>query len=253
MVTTWQVDADEAVLVEADPADAAEHRAALGTPPGPLAIPASSRDRRLRTTLLVLAAVGCVGWLAVADVNPAPQPAPPVATSRSADDPAMAWIQSNVPLGARLLTDGPTPPSGYPAAPAAGQDVSGFDYFVTSAGALPAEGTPAAQAWRSSVPVAVFDRLQVRRILVSTDPTPQAPEADRADRLLAGTALLSNPGIAASPDAQAVLAGGELDLRAATLPRRPRSASGGAAGRDRRSGRRGRRGDAGPVHRRLHR
>ena len=41
-------------------------------------------------------------------------------------------------------------------------------------------------------------------------------DADRADRLLAGTALLSNPRIDASPQAQSTLTVGGLDLRAAS-------------------------------------
>jgi hypothetical protein len=40
-------------------------------------------------------------------------------------------------------------------------------------------------------------------------------EADRADRLVAGTALLSNTRVVASPQAQERLAAGGLDLRAA--------------------------------------
>ena len=70
--------------------------------------------------------------------------------------------------------------------------------------------------WRSSVPAAVFDHVQVRRILPADNPIELTRETDRADRLLAGTALLANRGITASPEARSVLARGALDLRAAT-------------------------------------
>lgn len=76
-----------------------------------------------------------------------------------------------------------------------------------------------ATVWKSSIAVAIFDDVQVRYILALTPPDQiqRDRDADHADRLGAGTALQNNPQLMSSPTAKAILAAGELDLRAAAV------------------------------------
>jgi hypothetical protein len=179
--------------------------------------------RTIRTAFLVvilLAAFVGVGWVLAAAIGSNGGHQSTSQNVLGSEDPATAWIHANLPRDARILFDGPAPPPGYPSASLdeAGHDWQRFDYFITSdTNIVPPSDDSAAAVWRSSTPVAIFVALQVRRIFAST-PTelPQARDADRADRLTAGTALLANPGIDASPDATAILARGGLDIRAAT-------------------------------------
>jgi hypothetical protein len=191
-------------------------------PPGLFEIPraggrAWKARRMIRSLLMVLVVgvVGCLGWLAFAHIN---RLVPGAALRQSSDSPVMAWILDNLPQDTRLLTDGPAPPVGYPSASwaAAGKRWHDFDYFLTNTTDPAAPDPTRAAVWQSSIAAAVFDNVQVRQIVENPDEIRQTREADRADRLQAGAALLQNPGIDPSPEAKTVLAYGGLDLRAAT-------------------------------------
>jgi hypothetical protein len=191
----------------ATPDNVGRHRA---SPPAAL-----RRVPRLLALVVFIWALGCVGWVAATRLNRPPQPTS-TAAEQSVDDQATAWIKANLTADTRLLTDRAIPPEGYPATSVAtAGDWQDYDYLITSA-TVPGPDAVAATVWRSSIAVAVFDGVQVRRILPSADLVLQTRDADRADRLVAGTALLGNPRVEAAPDTKSVLAAGGLDLRAAT-------------------------------------
>jgi hypothetical protein len=136
----------------------------------------------------------------------------------AADADAADWIRANLAGDVKFLTNGHFAPVGYPSSSIdkPDQDWHSFDYLLTAPGADAPLDAAMAQVWQSSVPVAIFPTVQVRRILQTPlTETLRTREADRADRLMAGTALLSNSNVTASPQAQAELASGGVDLRAA--------------------------------------
>lgn len=162
--------------------------------------------------------MGIVATFAWATTNPRPLGVDASISTPTADADAADWVRSNIPSDAKFLTNGHAVPSGYPNSPIdqSDQDWHDFDYLLTSPGADPPLDASVAAVWESSIPVAVFPDVQVRRILrTPLAETIRTREADRADRLVAGTALLSNPRIAPSAQAQAIIAAGGLDLRAA--------------------------------------
>lgn len=177
---------------------------------------------RLRGVLLVaggalalIVVAASIGWLPTTrdDTGAVASTALPAIEPKAAD-----WIRSNLPADARLLTDGQTAPNDY-SAQRLGESAQAwdtFDYLLTSSDLNPPADAPVTPVWHSSLPVAVFSAVQVRRIL-SGGPAEmlRTREADRADRLTAGRALLENPRVMSSPQAQAVLVQGGLDLRAA--------------------------------------
>jgi hypothetical protein len=189
--------------------------------------PSSGRHRRSigRTRLriaeiLLVAIVIAAGVVAAVAWTTSAQHQRSAAASMSvptADADALDWMRENLPVDAKLLTDGHPVPAGYSGSPVgSSQDWRTFDYLLTAPGIDPPLDTSVTQVWQSSVPIAIFPTVQVRRILQTPlAETLRTREADRADRLVAGTALLSNPNITASPQAQAGLTSGGLDLRAA--------------------------------------
>jgi hypothetical protein len=180
----------------------------------------AERPRRWLATWAIVAAVLVVGgvvaslvWTTTSNRSAMES----VASATAVDPDAAEWMRSNLPDGTRLLTDAQAAPPGFPNSSVGqpDQDWHAFDYLLTKPGDPPLDTTVAA-VWQASVPVAVFPTVQVRRIVATApDETLRTREADRADRLVAGTALLSNPSITASPQAQTTLAAGGLDLRAA--------------------------------------
>jgi hypothetical protein len=184
---------------------------------------APSRRRVARITLALLAAlavIGHVGWLAFTHTSAAPQLGTASATTQQRSGPA-DWIRANLPTGSYLLADGFDPPAGYqPVSLAiAGQNWNNYSYLVTATTTAPPAGSALATVWKSSTAVAVFDDVQVRRILPLTPPDQiqRNRDADQADRMRAGAALQNNPQLVSSPAAKAILVAGELDLRAATV------------------------------------
>lgn len=180
-------------------------------------------DRRARRRIaagvaaaaVAVAVVAAVGWVATSHS----QRSADAAVSVSAGDADAAdWIRSNLSDDVRFLTNGHQAPAGFPSSPIdqPDQDWHAFDFLLTAPGTDPPLDESVAVVWQSSIPVAIFSGVQVRRILQTPlAETLRTREADRADRLLAGTALLANPDITASPQAQAGLTAGGLDLRAA--------------------------------------
>jgi hypothetical protein len=181
---------------------------------------AAARHRRWLATWAIVAAVLVVGGVVASIVwtTASKRSAMESVASATAVDPdAAEWMRSNLPEGTTLLTDAQAAPPGFTNSPVGqpDQDWHAFDYLLTKPGDPPLD-TKVAAVWRASVPVAVFPTVQVRRIIqTAPEETLRTREADRADRLVAGTALLSNPHIMASPQAQTTLAAGGLDLRAA--------------------------------------
>jgi hypothetical protein len=163
---------------------------------------------------------GCVLWLAVADTSAASRPG-----SRSAiappDSAAADWIRTNLPLDVRFLTDGPAAPAGYSAVSVASAVANwrNYGYLMTASTTAPSPREAVAVVWRFSTAVAVFESMQVRRIMPMSTPDQirRDRDADRADRLRAGDALQKNAAVTLSPHAKAILANGELDLRAAAV------------------------------------
>lgn len=184
---------------------------------------ASERPRRHRGPFAVgavasVCVLAAVGWFAVARPEPAPASDPVVAATPCAPE-ASAWIRANVPTSSKLLTDGCAPPPGYPtSAITRAQDWRDFDYLLTTHTGAPEGDAVASPVLTSSLAVAVFDGVQVRRIVASEpgDPPPSR-DADLDARLRAGRDLLRNPLITVSAIAQPVISRGELDLRAAAV------------------------------------
>lgn len=166
-------------------------------------------------TVAVVGALVIAGWLLTTRRE---HSAPPLTAAPTVEPAAAEWIRGNLPSDTRLLTDGPSPPPDYTATPisASGIDVRNFDYLLTSPRSDPPPDAAVAPVWQHSIPVAVFEKVQVRRIeRTPADAILRSREADRADRLTAGTALLENPGMVIAPQPEAILAAGGLDLRAA--------------------------------------
>ena len=176
------------------------------------------------TMLAGFAVVGHVGWLAFTHSSAASRPdMASVTKPQRSGAPAADWIRANLPNGIRLLADGFDPPAGYqPVSLAtAGQNWNHYSYFVTATTTAPPAGSALATVWESSIAVAVFDDVQVRCILPLTPPNQiqRNHDADQAERMRAGAALQNNAQLMASPTAKAILATGQLDLRAAAVLR----------------------------------
>ncbi|MCG5431006.1 hypothetical protein LV457_01670 [Mycobacterium sp. MYCO198283] len=145
------------------------------------------------------------------------QPAP-VSADATSDAAAHAWLADSLPTGSRILVDRVNPPAGFPAATvaSAGQTWRSFDYLVTvETGTSVPSDSVVASVWPSSVPVALFERLQVRQI--EGDVAPQElvrrQRSELADRVRAGVALSANPGITVTEQVADRLQRGEVDLR----------------------------------------
>jgi hypothetical protein len=171
--------------------------------------------------LIAAGVIGYVGWLLPTRLHHQSTTDTASTTSRkSANDAANAWIATNLPKNTRLLVDGTTPPAGYPARSLdEGVNWRDFDYLVTTTTTNPPPDSIVAPVWRQSVPAALFDSLEVRRILAGTPPEEIARirDMDRINRLRAATALMSNPSLVVSPGAQPILARGDLDMRPASV------------------------------------
>jgi hypothetical protein len=163
----------------------------------------------------VAAVTASIAWAA----DKGDQPKADVSASPAAvDSDAAEWIRSALPEDAKLLTNGVAAPPGNRSSSIdrPDQDWHDFDYLLTAPGTDPPLDASVSGVWQASVPVAIFPTVQVRRIVRTPLPeTLKTREADRADRLVAGTALLSNARVVASPEAQERLTNGGLDLRAA--------------------------------------
>lgn len=174
-----------------------------------------------RTGWVVLAAVmvtvgvgGAVAWTTTHEARGGGATVSAPATDRDVAD----WMRSNLPPDSLLLADGiVTPPE--LSSVSIGQpdlDWHDFDYFVTEPGEKPLD-TSAEAVWQSSLPIAIFPDVQIRQIVDgSTAEYLRSREADRADRLVAGTSLLANPNIVAAPAVASRLTEGGLDMRAAS-------------------------------------
>ena len=193
---------------------AGRHRAS-GTP--------ARRIFRIALPLLAgLAVGGHVGWLAFTHTSATPRSYPAGAGTQQHSGAAVAdWIRANLPAGIHLLADGFDPPAGYQsvALATAGANWKNYSYFVTSRTSDPSVGSALSTVWKSSTPVAVFDDVQVRYVLPLTPPDEiqRKHYVDRVDRLRAGAALQDNAHLTASRAAKAILAAGQLDLRAAAV------------------------------------
>lgn len=180
--------------------------------------PSSGKRAALLVALAVVAA-GCIAALIALATNQSEITESSPAVTAPPPDEVLAWMRANLSKDTRILTDGSVSPAGFPgaASTATSESWKNFDYFITAdTNPAPPSDSPNAGVWRSSTPAAIFQSLQVRRILAGS-PTDiqQDREADRADRLQAGSALLGNPAIQTNPGAKAALAGGRLDMRAA--------------------------------------
>jgi hypothetical protein len=170
------------------------------------------------TLLAGLALIVHVGWLTLTHNSAAPRPGGQSAATRL-DSAAGDWVRANLPAGIRVLADGFDPPVGYQpvSIAAAGDNWKNYSYLITTTTGDPSGDSELAAVWKSSIPVAVFDDVQIRLILplMSPDQIRRNRADDRAERLQAGTALTNNPQLVSTPAAKAMLAAGELDLRAA--------------------------------------
>jgi hypothetical protein len=186
------------------------HRASVGSP---------RRVFIAVSTLLAGAAVIVhVGWLAFTHSSVAP-PRDAASAAAQQDSAVADWIRANLPTGIRVLADGYDPPAGYQpvSLAAAGQNWKNYNYLLTTRTGDPTADSDLARVWKSSIAVAVFDTVQVRLILplMSPEQIRRNRDDDRAERARAGAALQHNPELIATPAAKAILAAGELDLRAA--------------------------------------
>jgi hypothetical protein len=194
--------------------DSGRHRASI-----------PSRRHVARITLAVLAGLavgGHVGWLAFTHSSATQRPDAVSTPAQQRSGAAAAnWIRANLPTGIHVLADGVDPPAGYqPVSLAtAGKNWTNYSYLVTGTRTAPPVDSALATVWRSSIAVAIFDDIQVRCIRAQTPPDriQRDRDADQADRMRAGAALQSNPQLMSSPTAKAILAAGELDLRAAAV------------------------------------
>jgi len=135
---------------------------------------------------------------------------------------AVSWVRANLSASARVLGEGPVvaalAAAGFPAESIAttGANWRDFNYVITSSAA-----NALGPARQSSSPVAVFAGLEVRQIvthdLVGLLQARLADRADRADRLMAGAALLRNPALASAAQPKTVLVDGDLDMRPAAV------------------------------------
>jgi hypothetical protein len=177
----------------------------------------------------VLVAVGAGLYVTTRGSSPHRAPPPsPVAANTSVRQ-AEAWIKANLsrdaPLSAEASVAATLSEQGFRAHrfPAAGPWYA--DRFLVSTPAIRTDvtlGLAASAGWVSSVPVAVFGpaagRVEVRMIVPGSGSSLDARMArDAHDRLTAGRALLANPRVRADPGPHAVLGGGRLDMRAATV------------------------------------
>jgi hypothetical protein len=169
-----------------------------------------------------LAVVGHVGWLAFTHSGAGSRPDTASTTKQQRSvTTAGDWIRANLPTGIHLLADRFDPPVGYQPVSlvTAGEKWDSYSYFVTATTTAPPAGSAMATVWQSSIAVAVFDDVQVRRILPLTPPDQiqRDHDADQVERKRAGAALKNNAQLMASPAAKAILATGQLDLRAAAV------------------------------------
>jgi MinD-like ATPase involved in chromosome partitioning or flagellar assembly len=177
-----------------------------------------------RLALIALAGVlvvGCASWFALTHINASARSAG--STSAPTVPGAVTdWLRANVPAGTHVLTDGATSPTDYPGTPlpTAGQGWRDYSYLMTDSTSVAAPSDAArAAVWTASIAVAVFDDVQIRRILVqlSPDQIQHYRDIDRDDRRRAADALQSNPRVALSSNARQVLERGDLDQRPAVV------------------------------------
>lgn len=183
----------------------------------------SPRSRRLGL-LAVAVAVATAAWLVVVtEHGNGPEPAAGTAAVLApTGQAAVSWVRANLSASARVLGEGPVvaalAAAGFPAESIAttGANWRDFNYVITSSAA-----NALGPARQSSSPVAVFAGLEVRQIvthdLVGLLQARLADRADRADRLMAGAALLRNPALASAAQPKTVLVDGDLDMRPAAV------------------------------------
>jgi hypothetical protein len=177
----------------------------------------------------VLVAASAAGYIATRGSSPhrVPQSSPLAANTPVRQ--GEAWIRGNLSRDAPLSADASVAAAlgaeGFSAHtfPAAGPWYA--DRFLVSTPAIRMDVTlslAASAARVSSVPLAVFGpgpgQVEVRMIVPGSASRREARMArDAHDRLAAGRALLANPRVVADPGPRAVLRGGQLDMRAATV------------------------------------
>jgi hypothetical protein len=169
--------------------------------------------------LVVAGGIAAAVWVTVPNSNRtiAPPTATPAAQPLAVD--AAAWIRTNLPTNSRLLTDGVVAPGGYPTASlGAAESWRDFDYLLTTHADAPSPDAAAAPVLQSSLAAAIFDGLQVRRIVAgASGDVESSRQADLDARLRAGAALAQNPNVEVLPGASPALSRGLLDLRAASV------------------------------------
>ena len=178
----------------------------------------------------VLVAVGAGLYITTRGSSPHRAPPPGLVAVNTPVRQAEAWIKANLsrdaPLSAEASVAAALGRDGFSAAhafPAVGPWYA--DRFLVSSPAIRTDvtlGLAASAARISSVPVAVFGpvagRVEVRLIVAGSASGLEARMArDVHDRLGAGRALLANPRVTTDPGPHAVLRGGRLDMRAATV------------------------------------
>jgi hypothetical protein len=150
-------------------------------------------------------------------------------TTYATTSQAVSWTVTNLPHTVPLLADeaarGQLLVAGYPAAevdtlgPAASSR-GRARYLIVTPGVRAAAsqpGSPTAQLLATALPVAVFGSGQTRVEVSQLDAMGEDLSVARQARVVAGAALLRNPGVRIPSALAPIASEGRLDLRAATL------------------------------------